>query len=154
MSVRIEPFDGASSQWVVAQAEAELIARYGFLADSETGLLAAVFDPPAGAFLVARAADRSPVGGVGLRPHTLEIGVVKRLWVDPAWRRQGIARVLMDGLEGAARDGGFASLRLETGSRQPEAAALYAATGWERQHEDWSGGPIHPGSIHFTKDLA
>jgi GNAT superfamily N-acetyltransferase len=149
-----EPFDSDAVQWVVAQAEAELVARYGFMADSESGLSAAKFDPPAGACLVARsAAGGRLVGGVGLRPHNHEIGEVKRLWVDPAERGRGIARSLMASLEVTAVELGFASLRLETGAAQPEAIALYASSGWERQLEDWAGGPIMVGSVHFTKDL-
>jgi GNAT superfamily N-acetyltransferase len=150
----MEPFDDAAVQWVVAQAEAELVARYGFMADSETGLSAAKFDPPAGAFLVARAEPGNRlIGGVGVRRHTSEIGEVKRLWVHPGSRGLGIARALMQGLEAAGRELGFVTLRLETGSRQPEAVALYDGSGWERQHEDWEGGPIMVGSVHFAKDL-
>jgi hypothetical protein len=44
--------------------------------------------------------------------------------------------------------------RLETGRLQPEAIALYDASGWARQQEDWEGGSIWEGSVHFTKDLA
>src|SRR5271163_3774113 len=64
-----EPYGDEGPRWVVAQAEAELEARYGDLDDGERGLTAAMFDPPAGAFLVARRGDAAgpPVGGVGLR---------------------------------------------------------------------------------------
>jgi len=52
----------------VAQAEAELVARYGFLDGGEIGLTATMFDPPAGVFLIARVGGRSePVGDAGLR---------------------------------------------------------------------------------------
>jgi GNAT superfamily N-acetyltransferase len=155
VSVSVEPFESEAVRWVVAHAEAELVLRYGFMADSETGLSSERFDPPAGAFLVARLGPGAPaVGGVGLRPHSPDIGEVKRLWVDPAWRAQGISRALMGGLEATARQLGFRSLRLETGVLQPEAIALYDSSGWQRQHEDWEGGPILLGSVHFTKDLA
>ena len=80
----------------MAQAEAEIVVRYGVLDDDERGLTAAMFDPPAGAFLVARRAGAAgpPLGGVGLRAihpgHPA--GEVRRLWVDPGQRGQGIAR--------------------------------------------------------------
>ncbi len=70
----------------MAQAEAEIVERYGVLDDGERGLTAAMFDPPAGAFLVARrgGAAGPPVGGVGVRALGPGIGEVRRLWVDPA----------------------------------------------------------------------
>jgi hypothetical protein len=73
----------------VAQAEAELVARYGFLDDGELGLTAVMFDPPAGVFLIARTESRGqPVGGAGLRTVATGTGEVRRLWVDPAWPRR------------------------------------------------------------------
>lgn len=39
---------------------------------------------------------------------------------------------MLAALEAAARVRGYASVRLETGSPQPEAIALYAAAGYER----------------------
>ena len=133
VTMRPEAYGGDGPRFVVAQAEAELVARYGFLDAGERGLTAAMFDAPAGAFLVARAGDAGPpVGGVGLRalaPHT---GEVRRLWVDPAWRGRGVGRALMAALEQAAVGLGLVTLRLATGDRQPEAVALYEATGWER----------------------
>jgi GNAT superfamily N-acetyltransferase len=137
----------------VAQAEAELVARYGGLDDGERGLTAAMFDPPTGVFLVARTESRSePVGGVGLRTVATGTGEVRRLWVDPAWRGRGIGRDLMAGLEeAAARDLALPVLRLATGDRQPEAVALYQATGWERVFVTPEGAPLPAGWIRFRK---
>jgi hypothetical protein len=59
----------------------------------------------------------------------------------------------MSEVEGVARTMGLFMLRLETGWLQPEAVALYASTGWEPQNEDWEGGEIRSGSIHFAKAL-
>jgi len=161
--IAVEPFDSEATRWVVARAEAELEDRYGFIDAGEYGLLAAEFDPPAGAFLLARLrrAGARPVGGVGLRRVAEEsgktggeTGEVKRLWVQADWRGRGVGRALMAELEAAARDLGLSRLRLETGERQPEAVALYAAEGWLRQDEAWDGGPIRCGSIHFSKQLS
>jgi len=131
--VRRAPYDAEDSRRVVTQAEEELVVRYGMLDDGERGLTADMFDPPAGAFLVACAGDGpDPVGGVGVRMVAPGTGEVRRLWVDPDWRRRGVARALMAALEEAARDLGADTLRLATGDRQPEAVALYDAAGWER----------------------
>jgi GNAT superfamily N-acetyltransferase len=149
-----EPFAGEGPQWVVAQAEAELVVRYGFLHEGERGLTAAMFDAPTGAFLVARRGDPGapPLGGVGLRAvepglHPM-VGEVRRLWVDPHERGQGIARRLMAALEDAARGLGLTALRLVTGEGQPEAIALYRSTGWELADPDTARV-----GYRFTKEL-
>ena len=153
--VGTEPYGADASRWVVGRAEAELVSRYGFLAPSETGLTGAQFDPPAGAFLVARPETAGPpVGGVGLRGISPGLGEVRRLWVDPDWRCLGVAHDLMAALEGIARDLGLRTLRLATGTRQPEAVDLYAGSGWQRRQDDWDGTPLPDGCIPFTKEVA
>jgi hypothetical protein len=58
----------------------------------------------------------------------------------------------MAGLEeAAARDLGLPVLRLATGDRQPEAVALYQATGWERVFVTPEGAPLPAGWIRFRK---
>jgi len=133
-----EDYGSDGPRFVVARAEAELVARYGWLDDSELGLTAAMFDPPQGAFWVARRPGDAgpPVGGVGLRTVAQEAGEVRRLWVDPDRRGRGLGRALMAALEQAAADLGHMTLQLATGDRQPEAVALYEATGWERLTAD------------------
>jgi putative acetyltransferase len=149
-----EPFDSAGPRWVVTQAQAELVTRYGFLDSGELHLTAAMFDPPGGAFLVARtSSDAPPIGGVGLRPVDEWTGEIKRLWVDPGCRGSGTARTLMALAEATARELGYRALRLETGARQPEAIALYDSIGWARRETDWDGGPLPGGSFHFAKEL-
>lgn len=139
---------------MVARAESELARRYGALDESERGLVPTMFEPPQGAFVVARAAGRAlPVGGVGVRSSAPGTGEVKRLWVDPDWRERGVGRALMAALEGAAQRLGFDSLELATGDRQPEAVALYAATGWERRRLDDEGRALPACHLWFTKHL-
>jgi GNAT superfamily N-acetyltransferase len=154
VAVRPEPYGDEGPQWVVAQAEAELVSRYGGLDAGELGLSAAMFDPPAGAFLVARSDGAArPVGGVGVRDVAEGTGEVRRLWVDPLWRGRGVGRTLMDGLESLALERGLRTLRLATGDRQPEAVALYEATGWERVGVDDDGRPLPAWHIRFVKTL-
>ena len=142
-----EDYGSDGPRFVVARAEAELVERYGFLDAGEHGLTAAMFDPPTGAFLVGRAGDAGPpVGGVGLRAMGPDTGEVRRLWVDPAWRGRGVGRALMAALELAAADLGHMRLQLATGDRQPEAVALYEATGWGRVDVEVCG-------IRFVKPL-
>ena len=77
------------------------------------------------AFLVARW-DDEPVGCVGLRAD----GAVTRMYIAQPYRRRGGARLLLRALEAAARDQGFARLRLDTREDLVEAQALYLAEGF------------------------
>ncbi|HEY1653254.1 MAG TPA: GNAT family N-acetyltransferase [Acidimicrobiales bacterium] len=155
VSLRTEPYGSPGPRWVVEKAEAELVTRYGGLDDGEFGLTAVMFDPPGGAFLVARVEGvPDPVGGVGVRRVAEGVGEVRRLWVDPAWRAHGIGRELTAVLEGEARGLGLSALILATGDRQPEAVALYEATGWERLHFDADGAPLPIWHIRFSKVIA
>jgi GNAT superfamily N-acetyltransferase len=155
VSLRPEPYGSEGPRWVVAQAEAELVARYGHLDAGELGLTAAMFDPPTGVFLIARVESQTePVGGAGLRIVAAGTGEVRRLWVDPAWRGRGIGRDLMGRLEEAACDLGLAALRLETGDKQHEAVSLYQDLGWERVFITPEGAPLPAGWIRFRKDVS
>jgi GNAT superfamily N-acetyltransferase len=151
-----EPYGDDGPQWVVAQAEAEIVVRYGNLDGDERGLTASMFEPPNGAFVVARRGPAAgpPLGGVGVRAIHRGVGQIRRLWVDPAARGQGIARALMAAAEDAARELYLTDLRLGTGDRQPEAVALYASTGWERVFVGQDGRPVPDRHIWFVKDLA
>jgi GNAT superfamily N-acetyltransferase len=153
--ISVEPFEAEGPRHVVAAAEAELVARYGGLTQDELGLTAAMFDPPAGTFLVARADGGFVVGGVGVRPleRAPGVGEVKRLWVDPEWRRRGLGRRLMDEVESAARRLGYSSLHLATGDHQPEAVALYQAGGWVRRRVDHAGAVLPDWHLQFSKRL-
>jgi uncharacterized protein len=82
-------------------------------------------------FAVARAADGAAIGCAAVvldLPH----GELKRMYVRPAARGQGVAQALMALLEARARAVGCRLLQLETGPRQPEALALYARLGFGR----------------------
>lgn len=85
--------------------------------------------PPRGTFLLAWS-DGLPAGCVGLKGDGSGAAEVKRLWVSPAARGQGLARRLMGAVEDAARDLHIRVLRLDTNSALPEAIALYRKTGW------------------------
>jgi N-acetylglutamate synthase-like GNAT family acetyltransferase len=92
-------------RWVVDQAQAELLLRYGVMVDSELSLSLHQFAPPLGAFVVARQPrSRHPIGGVGVRSVSAHIGEVKRLWVDDNERGKRVGLALMEAAQAAARD--------------------------------------------------
>ncbi len=80
--------------------------------------------------LVARDDDGTPVGCGALRPLEPGAAELKRMYVVPAARGQGISRLLLVALEAEAADRGWTTLRLETGTRQPAAVGLYTAAGY------------------------
>ena len=55
---------------------------------------------------------------------------MKRVFVDPAARGKGVARVLMEALEREAAKLGVTLMQIETGIKQPEAIALYRKFGY------------------------
>ena len=87
------------------------------------------YRPPHGTFLLA-SQGQTPQGCVSLRPFGPSIAEVKRLWIAPTARGQGLARRLMTAIEDQARTLGYTSLQLDTNAHLPEAIALYTKTGW------------------------
>jgi GNAT superfamily N-acetyltransferase len=83
-----------------------------------------------GVVLVARDDDGTALGCGALRALGDGVAEVKRMYVAPSARGRGVGKAVLAGLEDAARDRGWTTLRLETGPRQPEAAGLYSAAGY------------------------
>ncbi|MEU4605178.1 GNAT family N-acetyltransferase [Kribbella sp. NPDC023972] len=74
--------------------------------------------------------DGVPVGCVGLQPVAPGVGEIKRMYVDPSARGWGLSRVLLNAVESQARATGLIRLRLETGTHQQAAIALYTNHGY------------------------
>ena len=109
-----------------AAQEAELDARYG-AAGHEPGTRPSAADIDV--FLVATL-NGAPVGCGALRRLDDISAEVKRMYVRPDHRRMRIGKLILEALEDAARDHGWAVLRLETGVEQPEARRLYERAGY------------------------
>ncbi len=89
----------------------------------------AELSPPGGVFLVGwRSGEPVCCGGIKrLDGRTCEI---KRMFVVPEARGQGIARALLRALEDRARALGYTVARLDTGPRQQHAERFYRAAGY------------------------
>jgi GNAT superfamily N-acetyltransferase len=156
-------FDGPVAGALVDELMADLTERYaadsvGDGNDPEVVNLWAVrteqVTPPAGVFLVAWL-DRVPVASGAVRPlpgGADGVGEVKRMYTAPEARRRGASRAILAELEALAKGFGYRRLQLETGSRQPEALALYAAAGWHEitPYGQYAGDTE---SVCFAKDL-
>ncbi|MEO8440616.1 MAG: GNAT family N-acetyltransferase [Spartobacteria bacterium] len=81
-----------------------------------------------------------------------EVVEIKRMYVEPRFRRRGVSRALLAALEQHARESGHTSARLETGVRQPEAIRLYETSGFHRI-EPYGRYRDDPLSVCFEKSL-
>ena len=109
---------------------------------------------PRTGFVIAWLAGE-PVGCGAWRPFSdAEPGVVeiKRMYVEPALRRRGIARAILNQLEKLAQADGYSTARLETGAKQPHAIRLYETSGY-RRIEPFGRYRDDPLSVCFEKRL-
>ncbi|MBI2764092.1 MAG: GNAT family N-acetyltransferase [Chloroflexi bacterium] len=113
----------------------EMEARHGFrLPVRETvehdlaGI--ATFQPPDGRLVLAFDGDRA--FGIGcLRRIGRNAAEIKRMYVEPAYRRAGAGRGILDALIAAATAAGYARLRLDSPDFLTASHALYRSRGFE-----------------------
>jgi SsuE family FMN reductase len=153
-AVRARPEDPEAAP-LLADLVVEYSTRYGLR--NENTLLTEV--PPSdfhaergGAFVLLRHGGETVAGGA-IRRYDDQTAEVKRMWTSHLYRRQGLGRRVLAELEAAAIDLGYRRLYLTTGPRQPEAAALYLAVGFEPQF-DVEADPESIGPLPFAKDLS
>ncbi len=96
--------------------------------------------PPQGAFLLVWRGD-DPVACGGLKRLDAEACEIKRMFVAPQARGEGLAGVLLVALEDEARRLGYAIARLDTGPRQPHAQRMYERAGY-RPIGNFNGNPF------------
>jgi len=75
--------------------------------------------------------DGKPAGCGAIKPFSDSEMEVKRMYVLPEFRGQGIAKGILSELENWATELGFSACVLETGKRQTEAVGLYPKCGYE-----------------------
>lgn len=132
VTVTVESVYSPDATRLIRLLSTELAARYADFGDDGSGS----FSPDdvsmaGGAFFVARqGVAQEAVGCSAVRPLSPGAGEIKRMFVLPQARGNGIARRLLTAMELWAGDWGYDYLRLETGTRQPEAIALYERSGY------------------------
>ena len=102
-------------------------------------------------FMVARDADSRATGCCAYVNHGA-YAEVKRMFVDPAQRGEGIGIKLLGEITHHAAAAGLSCLRLETGIHQPEAIGLYERAGFVRC-APFGGYQIDPLSLFMEKTL-
>lgn len=128
IDIRTVPWDDPDGTALRAAQRDELTLRYGD-PDSEPGVLPSAADMTL--FLVAYDGD-TPVGCGGLRALDETYGEIKRMYVAPGHRGQGVSTAILTRLEAEARALGWDRLVLETGEGQPDAMRFYEREGYAR----------------------
>jgi GNAT superfamily N-acetyltransferase len=129
---------------LIEEVQQEYVVRYG--SPDETPLDPAMFEPPSGSFFVGYLSVDGgpdlPVASGAWRARTdvdalssTRAAEIKRMYVAPSGRGQGLARAMLAHLEATALAAGAEVVILETGVKQPEAMALYESCGYVRIHD-------------------
>ncbi|MEW2076936.1 GNAT family N-acetyltransferase [Streptomyces sp. NPDC012403] len=137
MDIRRVPYDHPDAVKLDAEVQAEYHVRYGDGGDA-TPMDPADFRPPNGTYLIAYDESGVPVASGGWRAQDANgegnrdgDAELKRMYVIEQMRGRGLARRVLAALEEDARAAGRVRMVLETGTKQPEAIALYTSSGYE-----------------------
>jgi putative acetyltransferase len=131
MSITITPErpDAADATTLIMELESYLEQYYAV--ESRHGYSVQKLITENVAFFVARQ-NRTAAGCGGILLVGSEYAEVKRMYVRPEFRGQGVGRQLLQYLIAHAHAHGLEVVRLETGIYQPEAIRLYEAMGFRR----------------------
>ncbi|MBL0089361.1 MAG: GNAT family N-acetyltransferase [Ideonella sp.] len=150
MTIRLEPADQPEVLALIDALDAYQKPLYP--AESHHGIDVRALSQPEVLFAVVRdeAGAAMACGAVVLGAQW---GEVKRMFVQPAWRGQGVSQRLLDFLQTEAIARECRQLMLETGILQPEALGLYERAGFVRRGPfgDYAEDPL---SVFMQKDLA
>lgn len=151
MKVRIEIEDPATPEIIGLLQDGEAFAAELYPAESNHFLSIDELRAANVTFVVARDLSGAAVGtgAVSLNDGWAE---VKRMWVVPAARGQGISKILLADLESRVRSAGIFLLRLETGVENHDALALYKRAGFEHRGP-FAGYLPDPLSVFMEKSL-
>jgi putative acetyltransferase len=149
MPIAIERPDQSEVVRFIEELDAHQMPLYPL--ESHHGIDIAALCGPNVAFAVARSSDGRAVG-CGAVVLGEECAELKRMYVLPASRGQGIGKALLEFLESQASAAGMRVFRLETGSKQPEAIDFYSRSGYVRcgPFGDYTDDPH---SVFMSKDL-
>ncbi|MFJ8587323.1 GNAT family N-acetyltransferase [Streptomyces sp. NPDC093595] len=131
----------------------EYAARYGKDAHAELARYPdEEFTAPYGGVLLLLLERGRAVAGGAFRRYDTTTAELKRIWTHSAHRRRGLARQVVAELEREATTRGYRRIHLTTGPRQPEARALYLATGYTPLFAT-DADPESIGPLPFEKHL-
>jgi GNAT superfamily N-acetyltransferase len=151
LTIAVEPITSPAAQALIAALDADILERYPNPDDNFFELAPDEVAPANGAFVIARANGRA-IGCGAVRRIDATTAEIKRMYVIPGARGQGLSRKILAFLEAEAARIGVTRLVLETGDRQVEAVALYLRAGFEpiARFGEYVDAPL---SVCFGKDL-
>jgi putative acetyltransferase len=118
--------------------------------EGELASLPGAYVPPHGALLLATYGVQV-AGCAALRPFEGQTCEMKRLYVRPEHRRHGIGRMLAEAVISAAREAGYAHMRLDSLPWMEAAIALYRAMGFY-EIPPYRYNPV-PGTVYMERAL-
>ena len=92
------------------------------------------------------------IGCAGLKPYSGSSAEIKRVWVEPSYRRSHIAQEMMILLEKKALENGFNRLILQTREIMTGAVRLYVKLGYHRI-QNYPPYDNLDGAVCFAKEL-
>jgi GNAT superfamily N-acetyltransferase len=149
----------ALAEPLMAELAVEYATRYGGTPERVgtwlRGYPSDEFAAPGGGMLIgvlSGVQGDEPVTGGAFRRFDDRTAELKRIWTDSGHRRRGLARALLRELEAEISVRGYQRIYLTTGDRQPEAEALYLATGYTKLADPLPAeGEVYP--MAFLKEL-
>jgi GNAT superfamily N-acetyltransferase len=148
-TIETRPYDDPDVIRLVAEVQLEYVVRYG--GQDEAAVDLGEFVPPLGRFFVGLLDGVASVTG-GWRRIADGAVEIKRMYVVPAARGRGLARLMLAELETSAADAGADRVVLNTGDQQPEAIALYESSGYHHI-EGFGHYACMPGALFYGKPL-
>lgn len=102
--------------------------------------------------LIAYDSGHVPVACASFKRYSEADAEIKRVWVEPAYRKEHIARDMMESLENRIREKGFRRAMLQTREAMKAAVGLYTGLGY-RRIENYPPYDKLEGAICFAKEL-
>ncbi len=118
--------------------------------EQELALLPGKYSEPMGRLYLAYDQDEA-IACIALRPFKDHVGEIKRLYVKPSHRRQGLSKILVKRILEDARMIGYQRLVLDTLNTMTPAMKLYKTCGFQ-EIEAYYPNPLE-GATYFALDL-
>ena len=96
--------------------------------------------------------DGKAVGCAGLKRYDDKSSEIKRVWVQPEYRRQHIADKMMQLVEQKTKEQGFARVILQTRPQMTEAVGMYTKRGY-KLIENYPPYDKLVGAVCYAKEL-